>query len=165
MCRALYRGMACVVAIIALAAQAGAADLEGWSTDFEQAKKTAASKNLPILMYFSGSDWCIWCQRLDAEVFTQQAFKDYAKGALVLFVADFPMRTKQPDDLRAQNRKLQSSYRVAGYPTVILVNAQGEETARSGYRKGGAEAYVEHLKDLLGAKKQAGAVPVPVAAH
>jgi thioredoxin-related protein len=134
---------------------AAAADPEGWSTDFEQAKKTALEKKLPILMDFSGSDWCLWCQRLDSEVFLQKAFKDYAKDNIVLFMADFPMRSKQADELRAQNRKLQSNYRVAGYPTVILVNAQGEETARTGYRKGGAEAYVEHLKELLAAKAPA----------
>jgi thioredoxin-related protein len=152
--------MAWLAGVLALVAVA-AAEPEGWSTDFEQAKKTAAEKKLPILMDFSGSDWCIWCQRLDSEVFGQKAFKDYAKDNLVLFLADFPMRAKQADELRVQNRKLQSSYRVAGYPTVILVNAHGEETARTGYVKGGAEAYVAHLKELLGAKQAAAPAPAP----
>jgi thioredoxin-related protein len=153
--RSLFNGMAWCTGILAFVALAAAAEPEGWSTDFEQAKKIAAEKKLPILMDFSGSDWCTWCQRLDAEVFAQKAFKDYAKESLVLFIADFPMRAKQADELRKQNLKLQSNYRVAGYPTVVLVNAQGEETARSGYRKGGAEAYVVHLKELLAAKKEA----------
>ena len=130
-----------------------AADTDGWLTDFEQAKKTAIEKKLPILMDFSGSDWCIWCQRLDAEVFKQQAFKDYAKDNLVLFLADFPMRSKQAEGLSTQNNKLRSLYRVEGYPTVLLVSATGEELSRTGYRKGGAEAYVEHVKELLRAKK------------
>ena len=45
---------------------------EGWLTDFEEAKKQAAEKNLPILADFSGSDWCGWCIRLDQEVFSQE---------------------------------------------------------------------------------------------
>jgi len=136
-----------------IAATLGAVAAEGWLTNLEEAKKVAAEKKLPILMDFSGSDWCIWCQRLDSEVFTQQAFKDYAKDSLVLFLADFPMRAKQAEELKTQNRKLQSTYRVAGYPTVILLNAAGEEVARTGYLKGGAETYVAHLKDLLSGKK------------
>ena len=158
MCRTRLCGMGWLAGVLALVAVA-AAEPEGWSTDFEQAKKTAAEKKLPILMDFSGSDWCIWCQRLDAEVFTQQGFKDFAKDNLVLFLADFPMRALQPDELRKQNIRLQSSYRVSSYPTVVLVNAQGEETARTGYRKGGAEAYVEYLKGLLAAKKPAETAP------
>jgi len=46
-----------------------------WFTDFEQAKKAAADKNLPILADFSGSDWCGWCIRLDKEVFSQEDFQ------------------------------------------------------------------------------------------
>lgn len=156
---AMVHGMRWWVALCVLAAVSGAAESSGWLTDFEQAKKVAAEKKLPILMDFSGSDWCIWCQRLDSEVFTQKAFKDYAQENLVLFLADFPMRAKQSDELRAQNRKLQSTYKVAGYPTVILVNAQGDEKARTGYVKGGAEAYVEHLKGLLSGNK------APAAGH
>jgi thioredoxin-related protein len=139
------------VLLFAAALVAGAG--EGWLTSFEEAKKVAAEKKLPILMDFSGSDWCIWCQRLDSEVFAQEAFKDYAKDSLVLFMADFPMRAKQAEELKTQNRKLQSTYRVAGYPTVVLLNAAGEEIGRTGYRKGGPEPYIQHLKDLLAGKK------------
>lgn len=139
----------------------GALGAEGWLTNFDEAKKLSAEKKLPILMDFSGSDWCVWCQRLDSEVFSQQAFKDYAKDKLVLFLADFPMRAKQAEELKSQNRKLQSTYRVAGYPTVILLSAAGEEVARTGYRKGGPEAYVEHIKDLLSGKKP----EAPAAGH
>ena len=153
MIRVLSSGVVWCIGILAIVTVAAAAEPEGWGTDFEQAKKAATEKKLPILMDFSGSDWCIWCQRLDAEVFSQKAFIDYAKDNLILFLVDFPMRAQQADALRAQNRQLQSTYRVAGYPTVVLVNAQGEELARSDYRKGGAEAYVEHLKELVAGKK------------
>lgn len=153
----LVHGMKWFASIMMVAASLGAAEGAGWITDFEAAKKVAAEKKLPILMDFSGSDWCIWCQRLDSEVFTQKAFQDYAKDNLVLFLADFPMRSQQPEELKKQNRKLQSTYRVAGYPTVILVSAQGDELARTGYVRGGPEAYVEHLKGLLSGRKGAAA--------
>ena len=122
---------------------------EGWLTDFEAAKKQAAEENLPILVDFSGSDWCGWCIKLDNEVFSQDEFKDYAEENLVLFLADFPRSKPQPEDIQKQNKALSQKYGVRGFPTVLLLNAGGEVLGRTGYQRGGPEAYVKHLKDLL----------------
>lgn len=120
-----------------------------WLIDFEEAKKQAAEKNLPILADFSGSDWCGWCIKLDKEVFSKDEFKAYAKENLILFLADFPSRKKLPADVKAQNDKLAKEYGIRGYPTVLLLDAKGKVLERTGYQKGGAAAYVEHIKGLL----------------
>ena len=122
---------------------------EGWLTDFEAAKKQAAEKNLPILVDFSGSDWCGWCIRLEEEVLSQDAFKEYAKDNLVLFLADFPRNTPQPEEVSEQNKGLAEKYEVRGFPTVLLLDAKGEVLAKTGYQQGGPEAYVDHIKGLL----------------
>ena len=122
---------------------------EKWLTDFEKAKEVAAARKLPILADFSGSDWCGWCIRLDGEVFSKKAFKDYAAKKLVLFLADFPQSKKQPERTVAQNEALARKYGVQGFPTVLLLDASGKVLAQTGYRKGGAPGYVEHLKKLL----------------
>lgn len=139
-----------LVAMVMLAATMAVGGEGLWITDFAQAKQLAAEKNVPILADFSGSDWCGWCIRLDKEVFSQPEFQAYAKDKLVLFLADFPSRKKLPDDVVKQNQELQKQFKVEGYPTVILLDAQGNEKARTGYRPGGAAAYVEHLKALVG---------------
>ncbi|MCG2680193.1 MAG: thioredoxin family protein [Kiritimatiellae bacterium] len=133
---------------------------EDWLTDFEQAKKEATEKKLPILADFSGSDWCGWCIKLDKEVFSQPAFKAYAKNSLVLFIADFPRKKKQAAELKKQNKDLATTYAIRGYPTVLLLDAAGKELARTGYQEGGAEAYVEHLKKMLKEQKPATEAPV-----
>ena len=120
-----------------------------WVTDFEAAKKEAAERNVPILADFSGSDWCGWCMKLDGEVFSREEFRKYAKDNLVLFLADFPQGKAQSDELKKQNQELAAKYGVRGFPTVLLLNAKGEVLARTGYRRGGAEAYVKHLKEAL----------------
>jgi len=122
---------------------------EEWLTDFSQAKKAAAEKSLPILADFSGSDWCGWCIKLDKEVFSQKEFKAFAKDHVVLFLADFPREKKQKADVKAQNEQLMQAYGVQGFPTVLLLDAGGKVIARTGYKRGGAGAYVEHLKELL----------------
>lgn len=122
---------------------------EGWLTDFEQAKKLAAEKDLPILADFSGSDWCGWCIKLDKEVFSEEAFKAYAEDNLILFLADFPRSKEQSDEVKEQNKALSGKYGVRGFPTVLLLDADGEVIERTGYQRGGPEAYVDHIKKLL----------------
>jgi len=144
-------GMAACMALIAWGGVSHAAG-EGWLTDFEKAKKLAAEKERPILVDFTGSDWCGWCIKLDKEVFSQDEFKKYAKDNLVLFVADFPRRKELPDDVKEQNKKLASKFGVTGLPTIMLLDKNGEKLQQTGYKRGGAEAYVEHLKELLAKK-------------
>lgn len=125
-----------------------------WMTDFEKAKKEAAERKVPILANFAGSDWCGWCMKLDREVFSRAEFKKYAKDNLVLFLADFPARETQPDEVKRQNKELASQYGIRGFPTVLLLGADGKVLARTGYRKGGAAKYVEHLKKVAGASRE-----------
>jgi protein disulfide-isomerase len=121
-----------------------------WMHDFEAAKAKAAKEGKPILINFTGTDWCGWCIKLEKEVFTQKAFQDYAKEHLVLVEIDFPKKKEQSAELKEQNKKLDKEYGVEGYPTIYLLDAAGKKlTDDIGYREGGPEAYVEHLKSLL----------------
>ena len=122
---------------------------EEWLTDINKAKKEAAEKKLPILADFAGSDWCGWCIKLDKEVFSQKEFKAFAKDRVVLFLADFPRKKELSAEVKAQNEQLQQAYGIEGFPTVLLLDAGGKVIARTGYLRGGAVVYVDHLKDLL----------------
>jgi protein disulfide-isomerase len=120
-----------------------------WMTSLDEAKASSVSRKVPILVNFSGSDWCMWCIRLDKEVFSTKTFKDYADQNLVLLSIDFPRTKTQSDALRAQGEALASQFKIEGLPTVILMDATGRELARTGYQAGGAAGYVDHLKGLL----------------
>ena len=122
---------------------------DSWLTDFEKAKKVAVEKKVPILADFSGSDWRGWCIKLDREVFSQEAFREYAKTNVVLFLADFPSKKKLPEKVTQQNKGLAEKYGIRGFPTVPLLDAEGQVLARTGYKSGGADAYVEHVRSLL----------------
>ena len=95
------------------------------------------------------SDWCGWCIRLAEEVFSQDLFKKYAEENLVMLKLDFPRNIAQSDELKQQNSMLQRQFGIQGYPTIVLVDEEGKEIARTGYRPGGAADYVSHLKELL----------------
>ncbi len=112
-----------VLAVILLAGMASAA--EGWLTDFEKARQMAAELKRPILLDFTGSDWCGWCIKLDEEVFAKQEFKDFAKDNLVLFKADFPRNKQLPEAETKQNEALMRRYEARGFPTILLLKADG----------------------------------------
>ncbi len=147
MIKETLKSMALAFAFMA-AASAVAGDL-AWPDSFEGVKKEAKEKNLPILALFTGSDWCSWCMKLEQEVFSQKEFQDYASKSLILFKADFPKYAKLQPGVIAQNQALQEKYEVGGYPTVILMDAEGKVLAQTGYEKGGAAKYVERLKAML----------------
>ena len=123
-----------------------------WLENYTEALAAAKSLNRPVFIDFTGSDWCGWCIRLDREVFSQKAFIKYAKRDLVLLKLDFPQRKKLSEALQKQNMELAKKFGIRGFPTIVIVDAEGKEIARTGYQRGGAKNYVDHLKELL--KKQ-----------
>ncbi len=118
-------------------------------TNLELAKSQAKINQKPILLAFTGSDWCGWCVKLEQEVLSQPAFQTWAQEHVITLVADFPRHTPLPADLAAQNEALAQQYGISGFPTVLLLDADGHEIARTGYQPGGAQAYVNHLKSFL----------------
>ena len=56
----------------------------------------------------------------------------------------------------AQNEKLQASYAIKGFPSILLMDAQGRPYAKTGYQKGGPEAYLKHLSEIQNNKKELG---------
>ncbi len=123
---------------------------ELWLEDFGKAMQEAEKKDLPVMINFSGSDWCGWCIKLDKEVFSRDKFRKFARKNLVLVLADFPRAKEQEKAVVKQNKKLLEKYGVMGFPTILLVDSKGKVIARTGYRPGGSDKYIEHLKDLIG---------------
>jgi len=120
-----------------------------WNGNLEKAIEQAKKENKAVLVNFTGSDWCIWCKRLSAEVFQQKEFEAYAKESLVLVMLDFPKDLQQSQETKAYNNSLAQKYGIQGFPTILLIDGQGKLLAQTGYQPGGAAKYVEHLKSYL----------------
>lgn len=120
-----------------------------WLTDFDAAKAQAKREGKVLFLFFTGSDWCGWCMRLQKEVLTQPEFAAWANEKAVLVDLDFPRNVAQSDELKQQNQALAKQYNIGGYPTVVLTTADGTVIAQTGYREGGAAAYVEFLRTLV----------------
>ena len=122
----------------------------GFTDDWDAALKKAAAEKKTVLALFTGSDWCIWCKRLEGEVLSQKAFSDEVGKTFVPVFLDFPSdKSLVPEAKQKRNRELAEKYAVRGFPTVLLLDAKGEVLAQTGYQKGGPEKYLAHIQGLV----------------
>ncbi len=123
-----------------------------WLLDYHKAIEVAQSKDRPIMMVFTGSDWCKNCIALEKEVFQDNAFIEYANENLVLLRVDFP-RSKKDYKYKMDEEtksKLAEKYNPQGtFPFIVLISQDEASIASSGYRKGGWQSYQDFLVNHL----------------
>jgi protein disulfide-isomerase len=125
-----------------------AADAVTWSTDYQAALAQAKSEKRNVMLFFTGSDWCSWCKKLNKEILSTPEFSKYAAEKLILVELDFPRSKAQPAGVKAQNAKLQNEFKIEGYPTVIVLNNAGKKVGELGYQEGGPQPFIEALSKM-----------------
>lgn len=122
--------IAAATLMLCLVGTASADTKTGWSDDYAKSLAKAKEANKLMLLDFTGSDWCGWCVKLDEEVFSKGAFRAFARDNLVLVELDFPHSKSQSKSVKEQNAALKQKFGIRGYPTLILVDGEGNEVAR-----------------------------------
>jgi protein disulfide-isomerase len=140
-----------------LLAQEEGAKASSWLTSFDAAKAAAKKDNKVILADFTGSDWCGWCIKLDEEVFSKPEFQEWADKKVVLLQLDFPRKKELPAELKEQNETLQKQFGIKGFPTVLLLDADGKQIGQLGYQKGGPAKWIETAEAQMAPKAAEGA--------
>ncbi|MBP6001381.1 MAG: thioredoxin family protein [Flavobacterium sp.] len=128
-----------------------------WHTDLTKATEISIKENKPMFLFFTGSDWCGWCIRLQNEVFKTPEFIKWAKENVVLVELDFPRKKEQTEALRLQNAQLQQQLQVRGYPTVWFVSASKTAEAKvnlnalgsTGYVAGGPKVWIDGANQII----------------
>lgn len=86
-------------------------------TDFNEAKSIAAKSDKPMIIDFF-TDWCHWCDSLDANTYSDSlVISMSAKNIFVKINAEV-------------DSNLAEEYAVSGFPTIIITNSKGEEIDR-----------------------------------
>jgi len=134
--------------VVAMGGVAWAAD-GIWTENVDAAMKQAKAEQKDVLMEFTGSDWCPPCIQLKKNVFDTDHFKTEAPKHFVLVQLDFPHNKPQSEELKAQNRKWAEKFAVPGFPTIMLLDAEGQPYARTvGYPGLDAQQYVAQLQTM-----------------
>lgn len=145
----IYRFFLLAIAAFILVSGPFANAESDWLTDYKKAQQEAKAGNKFMLLDFTGSDWCGWCKKFDREVLLQPEFKDYARDNLVVVELDFPRAKQQTPELRKQNLELAQQYEIVGFPTIVVLSADGQKLWRyDGYFPDGPAAFIAQLQKL-----------------
>ena len=147
--------LSCIaVVLIASGTRVSGTELEGESanwTSYSDAVERSKLSGRPIMLVFSGSDWCGWCRRLSHEVFPTAEFAQWSSGRVELVEVDFPKSHELPADVSEVNQGLADKFRahVKSYPTVLFVNSDLEVLGKVGYVSGGSKAWITQASQHL----------------
>ena len=127
-----------------------------WNNNLKNSIEISKKTKKPLLLFFTGSDWCGWCIRLQTEVFKTPEFVKWANENVVLVELDFPRRTPQDEAIKKQNFELQNMFQVRGYPTIWLVNPEKKDgktnlvgLGSTGYVAGGPSKWLAEANKIL----------------
>ncbi|MEP6931934.1 MAG: thioredoxin family protein, partial [Flavobacterium sp.] len=117
-------------------------------------------ENKPMLLFFTGSDWCGWCIRLQNEVLKTPEFTKWASLNVVLVELDYPKRTPQAPEIKSQNNELQQAFGIQGFPTIYFTSAESIDgkvnfkgLGQTGYVAGGPSAWLAVAEGIVHPKK------------
>lgn len=138
---------------ILLFAGAGMLQAQEWQENFDDALTKASSENKPIVLVFSGSDWCAPCIRLKRHIFDSDEFKAYASDHYVMYDADFPRKKKNqlPEEKLNQNKSLAEKYNPKGYfPLVVVMDKDQNVLGTTGFvARTSPKKYIKTLNKFL----------------
>lgn len=122
---------------------------QDWKYDLEEAKLQARKTDQNIVLFFTGSDWCPPCIKLEKNVFSNKDFIAFAKDNFVWLKADFPKRRKNRLSVEQQNKNeaLASKYNKKWiFPVLLVLDKEAKVLGVTGYRRGfDANSYVSLL--------------------
>lgn len=104
-----------------------------WYTSFNSALEDAQKRDTIIIVNFTGSDWCSWCDKLEADVFSKKEFHNWSKNKATLLLLDFPQKLKLTESQVNHNQLLAQAYGVQGFPTILILRKDGMLIGRTGY--------------------------------
>jgi thioredoxin:protein disulfide reductase len=93
-----------------------------WLTDEQAARAKATSEGKPMLIDF-GATWCKACKELEHDTFPDPTVRSEAQR----FVS---LRLDMSDDDAKETKMLTEKYKIAGLPTVLMLDKNGKEVVR-----------------------------------
>ena len=135
------------IGVLSLASALICSASSSWETDWNKALEKAGKSGQPVLVDFTGSDWCPGCIYLRKNIFDTDAFAKYAADhQFVLLELDFPKAAgKMPPEQLKFHEELMRRYGVSSFPSVLLMEGNGAPYAKI---VGATRTPEEYLKKL-----------------
>ena len=125
---------------------------QDWKQSYNEALEQANTEDKPLILVFSGSDWCPPCKRLQKNIWSSEKFKSYSSQKYVLYNADFPRKkgNQLSPELVSQNKELAEKYNPKNhFPLVLVLDKSEKVLGTTGYKKMSPEEYISVLNSFL----------------
>ncbi len=96
-----------------------------WSGMLADAQRRSKASGLPILVLFTGPDWCPPCIQLEKEVLPRKEFQSYVRENFIPLKVELFRRSPQSPASKAQYESLTAKYGVNGVPTFVILSTDG----------------------------------------
>jgi len=142
-------GVLLVAGVCLYASSDGPAPKITWYSNYDLAVEQSTVTSKPLIILFTGSDWCRWCQKLESEVLDTEEFARIASEKFIFLKVDFPSRKSLSPQQKKHNEALKERFSIKGFPTLILLNEKQQKIATVGYREGGGSSYAKYLLNTV----------------
>jgi thioredoxin-related protein len=121
-------GLAVLLLLPGLAGPAAGGPAPGVSwRSWDRGLEEARGSGRPVLVDVY-TDWCGWCRRMEADVYSRPEVRDYLSRKFVTVKLD----AEAPDPARYEgraftSRSLAARFGVSGYPTTIFLRPAGDQ--------------------------------------
>ncbi|ANH78723.1 disulfide reductase DsbH [Candidatus Chlamydia sanziniae] len=118
--------------------------------DYSEAMQQSNKDGKPICLFFTGSDWCMWCIKMQEKLLNTPQFSLFAYKHLHIVEIDFPQKKgHQNEEQKQKNRELKNQYGVSGFPELVFINGSGKELGRMHYEELDPATYVNKIRMTL----------------
>jgi protein disulfide-isomerase len=116
-----------------------------WHTDIDEAIKISLKTEKPLLLFFTGKDWCGPCKMTAKYVFESKEFAKWSEKC-VLVELDFPRGPKR-DEIPPKNIEIAQQLNVKSYPTIWFVRTSSID----------GQLQLQSIKPIVGGSRDANA--------
>ncbi len=114
-------------------------------SDLSKGIQLAQLYNRPLILVFTGSDWCSWSQKVCKKLFESEEFSEAIGNNFIFVSLDFPTSVK----VDAEKIEAKKQYGVTTFPTLLMLEPDGREVTRLSYSESSSDEFAHSLKQLF----------------
>lgn len=118
----------------------------------DQAFQYSKKESKPIMLVFSGSDWCKPCIKLKKSILESKDFHEISDQLIFMYL-DFPYKkaNRLSKEKTKHNEKLAERYNKKGYfPRIVFIDNNGQILNEIIYKKGmSTEKFISNTKKII----------------
>jgi thioredoxin-related protein len=118
-----------------------------WINNYADAARQAQMSGKPILILFTGTSWCPACMKLEREVLSKPQFAQAVGDKFIFVKAEISDYT---GGMGSSYGPLLQRYGIEAFPSIVIVDANGQQISRVEYQAGGPEMYIRQLSQIAG---------------